>query len=130
VDEQLEAVGARVAHWRRTRKKRTAMPAALWGAAVALAEEHGINPVAQVLRVDYQGLKVRALEAEMARRNRVETEPGFVELRPAALPEVCEPTGAEVELWRADGSRMTLRMARGQVVDVQGLSEAFWRAGR
>jgi hypothetical protein len=42
---QVKEVGQQVAHWRRTRRKRSPMPPALWNAAVSLARTHGVCTV-------------------------------------------------------------------------------------
>jgi hypothetical protein len=44
---------------RSTQPPRSKLPESVWGAAVELARQHGINRVAQVLRLDYMGLKKR-----------------------------------------------------------------------
>ena len=56
---RVEAVRRRIEHWRRVRQRRSPMPAALWAAAVALAAEHGVYPIARALRLNYETLKAR-----------------------------------------------------------------------
>ncbi len=137
-DAALEALRARIDHWRRTRAKRAAMPDDLWAEAVALCEERGLYPVSQGLRVSYDRLKLRVVEAELERvRALAEAEPadvaegGFVELCAAEVFGTANATTVEeVELWRADGARMTLRMASGQELDLVGLSQTFFGGGQ
>ena len=68
---ELEQTRRRIAAWRGTRTQkpgiRSAMPAALWAAAVLLAQQHGLSPTARALRVNYLTLKKR-LEATGAGR--------------------------------------------------------------
>jgi hypothetical protein len=60
-DARVKEVRDAIAHWRRTREKRTTMPAELWAGAVALARTRGTYRVARALRVDYAGVEVRCL---------------------------------------------------------------------
>src|SRR6266545_3590336 len=53
----------RIERWRRTRERRTAMPADLWSGAVALARTEGAYPIARALRLNFEGLKRRMAEA-------------------------------------------------------------------
>jgi hypothetical protein len=59
----LEQTRRRIAAWRGTRTQkpgiRQAMPAALWAAAVVLAQQHGLSPTARALHVNYLTLKKR-----------------------------------------------------------------------
>jgi hypothetical protein len=60
----------------------------LWHAAVELARQHGIYPVAHPLRLDYTGLKKRLGRVPIRRRKTA--KPVFVELitpPPATLQE-------------------------------------------
>ena len=64
--------------FRSTQPHRTKLPETLWQAAVELAREHGLHPVAQPLRLDYMGLKRRLEGVPVARKKA--TTPAFVEL--------------------------------------------------
>ena len=65
--------------FRSSRPHRTKLPETLWQAAVELAREHGLHPVAHPLRLDYMGLKRRLKGLPVARQNysrpEVEQEP-------------------------------------------------------
>lgn len=125
-DEALAALCARIERWRRTRERRTTMPARLWAAAVALAEEHGVYPVARTLRLDYTSLKARMLEARLDRDGGAAAEAGFVEVAAAELfgpPRWAR--GVTVELTGADGAQMRVQMPAGESVDVVALCAAF-----
>lgn len=54
--EQFEA-------WRQNRVKRSAIPDALWQAAVNLCQEHTISKVCSTLRLNYADLKHRVMYA-------------------------------------------------------------------
>jgi hypothetical protein len=45
--------------FRSTQPRRTKLPESLWQAAVELARQHGVYPVAHPLRLDYMQLKKR-----------------------------------------------------------------------
>lgn len=144
MDTALRALRARIDQWRQTRAKRAAMPDDLWAGAVALCEEQGLYSVSQGLKLSYDRLKLRVVEAELERvRAQVTPEPadhkhlpdvataGFVELCTAEMFDVASGTIVEeVELWRADGARMTLRMASDQALDLVGLSQTFFGGGQ
>jgi hypothetical protein len=139
---EIAEVRARIDRWRRSRAKRGAMPEELWTDAVALGERHGVYPMSQQLGLSYDRLKLRVVEAELERMRRLEERGrghgseapiGFIELQAAQGSGVCEPSGpavSEIELARADGARMTVRLADDQQLDLVRLSESFLGAGR
>ena len=45
--------------FRSSQPERTKLPESLWQAAVELARQHGVHPVARPLRLDYTRLKKR-----------------------------------------------------------------------
>ena len=121
-DPRVKEVGERIALWRRTRRRRTPMPAELWAKAVALAQTTGIYRVARALRVDYQTLARRVAEAGGAQAGHA-VRGGFVELSGADLIG-----GATVvEVTDADGARMTIRLGAGAEIDAAALLGAFRR---
>lgn len=123
-DARVKEVRRAVAGWRRTRQKRTAMPAELWAAAVALARRHGMNPVARALRIDYGSLARRVAQS---RSGQAGTVPGkdFIELRGADLLG-----GATmIEVVEIDGARMTIRIGAGGALDATALVTAFRQRG-
>lgn len=68
--------------FRSTRTGRAKLPATLWQAAVEQARQHGVNVVAQALRLDYNVLKRRVGSVEQPRGKA--PLPAFVELIGAA----------------------------------------------
>ena len=71
--------------FRSTQPRRTKLPEPLWQAAVELARQHGIYPVAHPLRLDYMGLKRRLGGVPTIQRKA--SKPTFVELTaPHAAP--------------------------------------------
>ena len=123
---RMEEVRQRVKGWRETRPKLEPMPQELWEAAVALAGEHGVYRVARALRVDYGKLK-QLLELGDAAAARSEADEGGFAMMTLPLPGVAEPmsTGAEVELYDADGSRLSIRLPSHGGLDVASVVAAF-----
>ena len=126
----VEQVRGRIEHWRRTRRKRTAMPEELWDEVVPLARVQGVSRIARALGVSYESLKKRVQGFRTRGKGSEQGLDGFVELSMAEL--ACSPgsAGAEVELSGADGAKMIVRLRAGEGVDVLGLAEAFWGRGR
>ena len=74
--------------FRSTQPHRTKLPETLWQAALELAQEHGLHPVAHPLRRDYMGLKRRLEGLPTAQKKAA--APAFVELiasHPATMSE-------------------------------------------
>jgi hypothetical protein len=121
-DRRVKEVRNEIARWRRTREKRTTMPAELWAAARALARARGTYRMARALRVDYESLARRVAEAGGERTAETKSD-GFVELRGADLLG-----GATVvEVSDIDGARMTIRIGAGSALDATALVSAFRR---
>jgi len=114
----------RIERWRRTRERRTAMPADLWTEAVALARSGRPYAVARVLGLNFDGLRRRMAEAAASA-----PPPGaFVELSGAQILGASVP-GAVVELSDGDGVRLTVRLVAGAEVDVARVVAAFRQRG-
>jgi len=116
----------RIERWRRTRHKRSPMPARLWDEAVSLAKVHGIYRIASELRVSYESLRKRV---EGAPRGRRDGSTGFVEVEGAQLVGAFESARAVVEFTDADGAKLVVRLSGGENLDVVALAEAFWNHG-
>ena len=93
--------------FRSTQPQRTKLPEPLWQAAVELARQHGIYPVAHPLRLDYMGLK-RRLGGVPALRHKAR-KPTFVELTAPPVVPFAEyaidlkcPSGRKMRIqWKA-----------------------------
>jgi hypothetical protein len=57
IPEPIAQLQRRFDEFRSMQPHRTKLPETLWQAAVELAREHGLHPVAHPLRLDYMGLK-------------------------------------------------------------------------
>jgi hypothetical protein len=119
---EIEAVRERIEEWRRTRAKRTRMPEELWEAAVALAGKHGAWRISRALRVRYEGLKSRAML--LATVPTLPSAPGFVDMTSVLGAASSNDSSTTVDLSRADGTRLLLRLPSG-AVDVQSIIRAF-----
>jgi len=77
IPEAILQLQRQLDQFRITQPRRTKLPESLWQAAVELARQYGVYPVAHPLRLDYMGLKKR-LGVPMVQRKA--TKPAFVEL--------------------------------------------------
>lgn len=107
--------------FRSTQPRRTRLPESLWQAAVELARQHGVHPVAHPLRLDYTRLKQRLGVSPTARRKA--TKPAFVELvGPSRAPlEECV-----IEFESSGGSKMRIQWKAANPPDWTTLLRA-WR---
>ena len=109
IPEAIVQLQRQLDQFRSTQPRRTKLPESLWQAAVELARQYGIYPVAHPLRLDY-GLKKRLGGVP---RRRKATKPAFVELiEPHATPlEECviefdAPSGSKMRIqWKASAPR-------------------------
>ena len=108
--------------FRSSQPVRTKLPEALWQAAVELAQQYGIYPVAHPLRLDYMGLKRRLGEVSSPDRQKV-AAPAFVELV-AAQPATLEACVIEFE--SARGAKMRIHWKAATPPDWTNLLAA-WR---
>jgi hypothetical protein len=122
----VESLRERVDEWRRTRDRRTAMPAGLWDEAVALARPGRAWAVARALGVNFQALRRRMAEAGDDAPGASSSSSAFVELSGAQILGSAPAPGAVVELSDGD-ARLTVRMAAGVELDVARVVAAFRR---
>jgi hypothetical protein len=78
ISEPIVQLQRQLDQFRSTQPRRTKLPEPLWQAAVELARQYGIYPVAHPLRLDYMQLKKRLGGVPSFRRKK--TKPAFVEL--------------------------------------------------
>jgi len=104
------------------------MPEALWDAAVSLAATHGVYRISRDLTVNYGTLKARLAPAQEDEEVSPAAMEGFVEVDARQIVGGSAIDGTVLELSRADGARLALRLPSHQPVDVPGLVAAF--AGR
>jgi len=111
--------------WRQRREHREPIPAHLWRAMVRLARRYGLSPVAQVLRVNYTGLKHHLVASSTPQAPRADAiAAGFVE-----VPIRACRGGPQwvIELEDRDGSKLTLRLAQTDRAAALALAQGLWR---
>jgi hypothetical protein len=113
-EDQLTSVANRFDEWRQTRTTRAALiPQHLWEQAIALTALFPLTRVARRLRVSGGELKKRCAAHHAARSAPASTALGFVEVTvPPVWPHPTE--GIEIELHRADGTRLRLHAHESQ----------------
>lgn len=123
--EPIAQLQRRFDEFRSTQPHRTKLPETLWQAAVELAREHGLHPVAHPLRLDYMGLKKR-LEGVPGPQKKV-AAPAFVELiasHPATISECV------IEFESSIGSKMRIQWKGSSTPDWASLLRAWREAER
>ena len=104
IPETVAQLQRQLEQFRSTQPGRTKLPESLWQAAVELARQHGVYPIAHPLRLDYTRRKKRLGGSPTFRRKA--TKPAFVELvaPPRAQLEECV-----IEFESSGGSKMRIQ---------------------
>ena len=125
IPEPIVQLQRQLDQFRSTQPHRARLPEALWQAAVELARQHGVYPVAHPLRLDYMGLKRRLEGVPVARKKA--TTPAFVELiaaHPAAVAECV------IEFESRIGSKLRIQWKGSAAPDWASLLRAWREAER
>jgi hypothetical protein len=123
--EAISQLQRQFEEFRSTQPHRTKLTETLWQAAVELAREHGLHPVAHPLRLDYMGLKKR-LGGVSGPQKKV-AAPAFVELiasHPATISECV------IEFESSIGSKMCIQWKGSWTPDWASLLRAWREAER
>ena len=104
IPEPVAHLQRQLEQFRSTQPPRTRLPESLWQAAVELARQHGVYPVAHPLRLHYTRLKERLGDSPTVRRKA--TKPAFVELVAASRAQLEEWV---IEFESSGGSKMRIR---------------------
>jgi hypothetical protein len=118
IPEAIVQLQRQLDQFRSTQPRRTKLPESLWQAAVELARQYGIYPVAHPLRLDYMGLKKRL--GGIATLQRKSTKPVFVELTAPSAASLHEcaidfecPSGRKMRIqWKASAPPDWLSLLR------------------
>jgi hypothetical protein len=102
------------------------MPATLWRAAVAAAQQHGLYPTARALRVDYGALKTH-VQAAVVRSS--DPPPTFVELPPPSFAATQPPIECVVERETPSGIRR-IRLSGLPAGGALALARFLWSEAR
>jgi hypothetical protein len=121
IPEAIVQLQRQVDQFRNTQPQRTKLPEPLWQAAVELARQHGIYPVAHPLRLDYMGLKRRLGGVPALRRKA--SKPTFVEL---TAPHAAPLAEYAIDFECPSGRKMRIQWKASTPPDWVGLLRA-WR---
>ena len=108
--------------WRQSREKRSAIPGALWQAAVNLCQDHTISKVSSTLRLNYAALKQRVQACGLSQAEPCISAPGFIELdmNPPGLTSECI-----VEMADQKGASIRMYFKGEAGLDLLELGKAF-----
>ncbi len=114
--------------WRRSRKRGTRIPEALWRAAAEAGQEHGVSKTAQALRLDYYALKERV---ELAPEKRSTAKPSS-EIKFLEIPLGAPSERPECILEFEDGQRARLRveLQGSALAELETVARALWSLAR
>ena len=121
----IDEVREQFEDWRRSRKKRTTIPAHLWTAAIALTERHSVNKISRSLRLNFAELRRRVQPASQSERLPEPIQPSFIGL------EIGGSEYAEyvIEMTQQDGSSLKAHI-KGPTIDFLELSRNFFGSSR
>jgi hypothetical protein len=116
----MKKVYWRLERWRSRRTGRSKIPESIWMAAGALAREHGVNRVSQVLHLEFNHLKRMAASSERITKKRSATTPAFVEL-------IAPQAGGRPCVIEIEGERGKLHIElNGSADEVASVSRSLW----
>ena len=121
IPEHILHLQRQLDQFRSTQPRRTKLPEPLWQAAVELARQHGVYPVAHPLRLDYMQLKKRL--GGVSNRRRRALKPAFVEL---VAPRSAALEGCVIEFESSGGGKMRIQWKASAPPDWASLLRA-WR---
>lgn len=123
VPDDLEQLRRRFEEFRAARSGRSRFPETLWIAAAEMAKRYGVNRTAQVLRLEYGGLRKRAENQLRPKAKSQKKEPaGFLEfLAPGAKPV----TNCSVEVESSRGGKLRLELKAIATTELVDLIRAF-----
>jgi hypothetical protein len=121
IPEPVAQLQRELEQFRSAQPGRTKLPESLWQAAVELARQHGVYPVAHPLRLDYTRLKERLGGSPTVGRKA--TKPAFVEL---VGPSRAQSEECVIEFESSGGSKMRIQWKAATPPDWTALLRA-WR---
>ena len=121
IPEPIAQLQRQLEQFRRAQPTRTKLPESLWQAAVELARQHGVYPVAHPLRLGYTRLKKRLGGSPTFRRKA--TKPAFVEL---VAPSRAQLEKCVIEFESSGGNKMRIQWKATASPDWTTLLQA-WR---
>src|SRR5579864_930040 len=121
IPEPILDLRRQLERFRSGQRGRTKLPESLWQAAVELARQYGVYPVAHPLRLDYMRLKQRL--GGPATRHKKAPKPAFVEL---VAPHSAAREGCVIEFESSGGGKMRIQWKASTPPDWVSLLRA-WR---
>ncbi len=121
----LSDVRSQFERWRKSRKRGTRIPDALWQAAAEAAGECGVSKTAQAMGLDYYGLKKRVESSLEVSESEPVAEPEFLE-----LPLFASAADCVLEMVDAEGTRLRVELRGSAAAHCQTLAQALWSAAR
>jgi len=121
----LSGIRRQFESWRKSRKRGTRIPEALWRAAVEAAREHGVSKAAQELGLDYYGLKKRLESTAELCESEPAAEQGFVE-----IPLFASASECVLEMEGAQGARLRVELKGPAAAHCEALARALWSMAR
>ena len=114
--------------WRRSRKRGTRIPEALWRAAAEAGQEHGVSKTAQALGLDYYALKKR-VESAPKERPAVAPSSGvkFLEI-PLGAASVRPECVLEFE--DGQGARLRVELQGAALAELETVARSLWSLAR
>ena len=119
----LEQVREQFSAWRKSRGKRSAIPDALWQAAVNLCQDHSISKISSTLGLNHTVLKQRVKACALSQPVPSISAPSFIELDVAPSGSTA---GCIVEMSDQKGASMRMYFKGEAGFDLLELGKAFW----
>ena len=123
IPEPIAQLQRQLEQFRSTQPPRTKLPDSLWQAAVDLARQHGVYPVAHPLKLDYMGLKKRLNGVPSRTRKAASQATAFVEL---VAPQPVRLEECLIEFECSSGGKMRIQWKGLGLPDWASLLRA-WR---
>ena len=120
--DAFKKVEAEVAHWRRTRKKRTKIPEKLWSSVESLYPAMSVYEISKSLGLNYTAVKKRV----EPQKKSTSAPRGFVEINGSFRGDVPKQKTIKVELGSGDGGRLSIECSEDEMPMIVKLAEVLW----
>jgi hypothetical protein len=119
----LLATSKQFDRWRKRHRSRARLPKELWRQAAALARQHGLNPTAHALGLNYYSLKRHLSKTTPQEGIPTQAAPDFIELLPGTMtPGVVECT---IEWADSDGATVRMHLQGASLPELTSLARVF-----
>ncbi len=124
----LSDVRRQFEHWRRSRKRGTRIPEALWRAAAEAGQEHGVSKTAQALRLDYYALKKRV--ESVPKKRPAGASPSEVQFLEIPLGASSGRPECVVEFEDGQGARLRVELQGAALAELETVARSLWNLAR